>query len=131
MDFPGGSDDKESACNAGYLGLIPGSNIWVGKIPWRRNGYSPQYSCLENLMGRTWQAKVHGSQRVRHDWMTKHTQAGYNKLNKTISTLRKILKSRRNTAEKSRMNLFGILKMLNKQKLKRNIFISCNKLLQI
>ena len=33
MDFPGGSDDKESACNAGYLGLIPGSNIWVGKIP--------------------------------------------------------------------------------------------------
>ena len=30
MGFPGGSDGKESACNAGDLGLIP------GKIPWRR-----------------------------------------------------------------------------------------------
>ena len=30
--FPGGSDYKESACNAGDLGSIP----WVGKIPWRR-----------------------------------------------------------------------------------------------
>ena len=30
--FPGGSDGKESACNAGDPGLIPGS----GKIPWRR-----------------------------------------------------------------------------------------------
>ena len=32
MGFPGGSDGKESACNAGSLGLIPG----VGKIPWTR-----------------------------------------------------------------------------------------------
>ena len=32
MAFPGGSDGKESACNAGHLGLIPGS----GKFPWRR-----------------------------------------------------------------------------------------------
>ena len=31
-DFPGGSDSKESACNAGDLGLIPG---W-GRFPWRR-----------------------------------------------------------------------------------------------
>ena len=30
--FPGGSEGKESACNAGDPGLIP----WVGKIPWRR-----------------------------------------------------------------------------------------------
>ena len=30
MGFPGGLDSKESACNAGDLGLIP------GKIPWRR-----------------------------------------------------------------------------------------------
>ena len=30
--FPGGSDSKASACNAGDLGSIP----WVGKIPWRR-----------------------------------------------------------------------------------------------
>ena len=32
MGFPGGSDGKESSCNAGDLGLIP----WVGKIPWSR-----------------------------------------------------------------------------------------------
>jgi len=32
MGFPGGSDGKESACNMGDLGLIPGS----GRSPWRR-----------------------------------------------------------------------------------------------
>ena len=34
MGFPGGSDSKESACNAGDLGSIPGSDPWVGKTPW-------------------------------------------------------------------------------------------------
>ena len=34
--FPGGSDGKESACSAGDMGLIPGSDPWVRKIPWRR-----------------------------------------------------------------------------------------------
>ena len=57
MGFPGGSDDKESACNAGDLGSFPGS----GRVPGRRNGNPPQYSCLENSMGReAWQATVHG-----------------------------------------------------------------------
>ena len=32
MGFPGGSDGKESTCNAGE----PGFDLWVGKIPWRR-----------------------------------------------------------------------------------------------
>ena len=45
-DFPGGSDDKESACNVGYLGLIPG----LGRSPGEGNGYSLQYSDLENSM---------------------------------------------------------------------------------
>ena len=36
LGFPGGSDGKESARNAGDLGLISGFNLWVGKIPWRR-----------------------------------------------------------------------------------------------
>ena len=36
MCFPGGSDDKETACNAGDLGSMPGFHAWVGKIPWRR-----------------------------------------------------------------------------------------------
>ena len=41
--FPGGSDGKESACNAGDLGLIPG----LGRSPGEGNGNPLQYSCLE------------------------------------------------------------------------------------
>ena len=49
--FPGGSDGKESACNAGDPGLILGS----GRSPGGGNGYLLQYSCLENSMDRgTW-----------------------------------------------------------------------------
>ena len=64
QDFPGGSDGKESACDAGDLGLIPG---W-GRSPGERNGNPLQYSCLENSMDReAWQLQSMGSQRVRHD----------------------------------------------------------------
>ena len=38
--FPGGSDSKESTCNAGDLALIPGSNLCAGKMPREENGYS-------------------------------------------------------------------------------------------
>ena len=48
MDFPGGSDGKESACNAGDLGLI----LWLGRCPGEGKGYPLQYSCLENYMDR-------------------------------------------------------------------------------
>ena len=48
LGFPGGSDDKASACNAGDLGLIPG---W-GRSPGEGNGNLLQYSCLENSMDR-------------------------------------------------------------------------------
>ena len=48
MDFPGGSDGKVSACNAGDRGSIPGS----GTSPGVGNGNPVQYSCLENLMDR-------------------------------------------------------------------------------
>ena len=41
MGFPGGSDGKESSCNAGDPGSIPG----LGKSPGEGNGYSLQYSC--------------------------------------------------------------------------------------
>ena len=44
MGFPGGSDDKESACSAGEAGLIPGSR----RSPGEGNGNPLQYSCLEN-----------------------------------------------------------------------------------
>ena len=43
LGFPGGSDDKESACNVGDSGSIPG---W-GRSPGEENGYPLQYSCLE------------------------------------------------------------------------------------
>ena len=46
LGFPGDSDDKESACNAGDPGLIPG---WK-RNPGEGNGYPLQYSCLENSM---------------------------------------------------------------------------------
>ena len=57
MCFPGGSDVKASACNAGDLGSIPGS----GRSPGEGNGNPLQCSCLENLKdGVAWQATVHG-----------------------------------------------------------------------
>ena len=50
-DFPGGSDGKASAYNAGDPGSIPGS----GRSPGEGNGNPLQYSCLENpLDGGTW-----------------------------------------------------------------------------
>ena len=48
MGFPGASDGKESACNAGDLGAIPG----LGRYPGERNGNPLHYSCLENPMDR-------------------------------------------------------------------------------
>ena len=47
-DFPGGSDSKESACNVGDSGSIPG----VGRSPGEGNCNPLQYSCLENSMDR-------------------------------------------------------------------------------
>ena len=55
--LPGVSDGKESACNEGDLGLIPGS----GRCPGEGNDNPLQYSCLENSMDRgVWQATVNG-----------------------------------------------------------------------
>ena len=57
MGFPGGSDSKESACNSGDPGSIPG----LGRSPGEVNGYPLQYSSLENSMDRgVWRATVHG-----------------------------------------------------------------------
>ena len=54
--FPCGSDGKESACNTGDLGSIPG----LGRSPREGNGNLLQFSCLENPMDRgTWWATVH------------------------------------------------------------------------
>ena len=56
VGFPGGSEVKASACDAGDLGLIPGS----GRSPGEGNGKPLQYSYLENTMDRARWATVHG-----------------------------------------------------------------------
>ena len=60
--FPAGSHGKEFACNAGDLGLIPGS----GRCPGGGHGNPLQYFCLQNPMDRgAWWATVHG---VTNSW---------------------------------------------------------------
>ena len=49
------SDVKESACNTGDLGLIPG----LGRSPGEGNGNPLQYSCLENPVDKAWGATLH------------------------------------------------------------------------
>ena len=62
--FPSGSNGKESACDAGDLGSIPGS----GRSPGETNGYPLQHFHLGNSRNRgTWSRE---SQRVGHDWTT-------------------------------------------------------------
>ena len=72
LGFPGGSDGKESACNAGEPYLVPGS----GRFPWRR-GWQPTPIFLpgeshgqRSLMG---YIQSMGLQRVRHDFATNNT----------------------------------------------------------
>ena len=56
LDFPGGSDGKESIYNAGDTGLIPGS----GRSPPEEPGNPLWYSCLENSIdSEAWQATGH------------------------------------------------------------------------
>ena len=56
-DLPCSLNGKESACNAGDPGSIPG----LGRYSGERNSNPLQYSCLENPIDRgAWQATVHG-----------------------------------------------------------------------
>ena len=48
VGFPGGSDGKESTCNVGDLGSVPG----LGRSHGEGNDTPLQYSCLENPMDR-------------------------------------------------------------------------------
>ena len=62
MDFPGGSDGKASAYNAGE----PGSNPGSGRSPGEGNGNPLRYVCLENPMDRgAFWATVHGVAKSR------------------------------------------------------------------
>ena len=58
MCFPGDSEGKASACDAGDPGLIPGS----GRSPGEGNGNPLQYSCIDRGV---WWATVH---RVAKSW---------------------------------------------------------------
>ena len=60
-NFPGGSDGKESACNAGDQGSTPGLGRFPGGV-WQP---TPEFLPVR--------LQSIGSQRVRHDWVTKHT----------------------------------------------------------
>ena len=61
LGFLGGSDGKESVCNAGDPGSIPG----LVRSPGEGNGYPLQYSFLMNPMDReAWQAIVHGVAKI-------------------------------------------------------------------
>ena len=62
-NFPGGSDSKESACNAGDLGLISG----LAKSPGEGNSNPLQESCLRNPIDRGALWAEHGVAIVRHD----------------------------------------------------------------
>ena len=73
--FPHSSVGKESACNAGEPGSIPGS----GRAPGEGNGNPLQHSCLKNPMDRgTWQG-------VGHDLVTTPPQHSF-----TINTMNKL-----------------------------------------
>ena len=68
--FPGGSEGKASACNAGD----PGFNTWVGKSPWRRKWQSTPTLLPGKSHG--WRSLVGYSpwgRRVGHDWATSLT----------------------------------------------------------
>ena len=66
--LPRSSVSKESACNAGDLGSIPG----LGRSPKEGNSNPLQYSCLENPMDSgAWQVTVHEVIRVGCDLATK------------------------------------------------------------
>ena len=75
--FPGGSAGKETACNAGNPGFIPGS----GRYPGQGHGNPLQYSCLRNPMYRgAWRSTVHEDKLTNEsdmaEWLTHiHKQA--------------------------------------------------------
>ena len=62
IGFPGGTDGKESTCNRGDLGSVPG----LGRSPGEGNNYLLHCSCMENSIDRgTWWATVHGVTKSR------------------------------------------------------------------
>ena len=69
--FPCGSASKESACNSGNLGLIPG----LGRSPGEGKGYPLQYSGLENSMDSPWGCKESDTT----DWLSLFISSAFSK----------------------------------------------------
>ena len=63
MGFPGGSDIKESACNAGDLGSIPG----LGRFPGVGNGYHSSILAWKSPWTEAGRLQSMGLQTVRHN----------------------------------------------------------------
>ena len=84
MGFPGGSAGKASACSAGDMALIPG----LGRSLGEGHGNLLQYSCLGNFHGQRSLAGLQSmrSQRVGHDWASKHTHGSREGLESSIPT---------------------------------------------
>ena len=84
-DFPGGSDGKVSAYNAGDPGSIPGS----GRSPGEGNGNPLQYSCLENPMGGgAWWAAVHEvAESDMTEWLHFHVHSTMRALRRSSSSV--------------------------------------------
>ena len=73
--FPRWFSDKESTC-PGKRRKRRGVDLWVGKIPWKREWQPTLASCLENFMDRgAWRATVHGVAKSRIQ-MSTATRAG-------------------------------------------------------
>ena len=84
--LPGGFGGKESACNAGDLGWIPG----LRRSPGGGKGYSLQYSGLENSMDRgAWWATVHRvtKSRTQLKRLSTHTYEQYTSIQKVVISL--------------------------------------------
>ena len=74
MGFPYGSAGKESTCNAGDLGSIPG----LGRSPEEGKGYPLQYSGLENPHGqRSGEGTVHGVAKSQKQLSTAHLESRF------------------------------------------------------
>ena len=83
--FPDSSAGKESACNAGDLGVIPG----LGRTPGEGKGYPPQYSGLEKSMD----YKVHGVTKNRMRLSNFHTRCHIYMASPVISSLTSVVPS--------------------------------------
>ena len=79
-ESPGGSAGKESACNEGDLGLIPG----LGRFPGEGNSYPLHYSGLENSMDLIVHEVAKSQTRLRHFHFTSHVTYQHTFLGTTV-----------------------------------------------